>query len=277
MSLRWWSSCRSDSGRSRKVNEDAYLEMYDYGLWVVADGMGGHARGDLASRLIVDSFQAFPHPRSMDEFALLVRERLILANRGVKKLAVRLGSDRLMGSTVVAALVFRGECTCLWAGDSRAYLLREGRLEQITRDHNLAEELVQRGELTREEAARHPTANRVTRAVGTTGTLVLDEERRHLQDGDAVLLCTDGLNKELSDPEIEDVLDHYDCEEASQELVDLSLERGARDNVTVAVVRFEATTGSRDTAVEDTLINAPLFGRSKGTCNPVRPRSLSSP
>ncbi len=255
MSLRWWSSCRTDSGRVREVNEDAYLERYDVGLWLVADGMGGHSRGDLASRLIVDTLRGFPAPQSLEQFSQLVRTRLTLANGRVLELASRLGASRLMGSTVVALLVYKGKCACLWAGDSRAYLLRDGHLRQLTRDHSLAEQLVQRGEITREQVAHHPTASRITRAIGTQPRLRLDERRFELQDGDAILLCTDGLNKELSDQEIEGVLDSYDCDGASQELLDLSLERGARDNVTIAVIRFEATTGFGDTALDNTLHN----------------------
>jgi protein phosphatase len=255
MSLRWWSSCRTDGGRVREVNEDAYLEMYDLGLWLVADGMGGHTRGEVASQLIVDTLRGFPAPQSLEQFSQLVRTRLTLANGRVLELASRLGASRMMGSTVVALLVYKGKCACLWAGDSRAYLLRDGHLSQVTRDHSLAEQLVQRGELSREQVAHHPTASRITRAIGTQARLRLDERRFRLQDGDAILLCSDGLNKELSDQEIEGVLDGYDCDEASQELLDLSLERGARDNVTVAVIRFEATTGFGDTAMDNTLLD----------------------
>lgn len=255
MSYRWWSCCRTTTGRQRSVNEDAYLSLDEQGLWLVADGMGGHARGDVASRLIVEAFEGLVRPPSLDAFAQEVRARLALANQRMREEARRAGSDQLMGSTVVAFLTYKREWLCLWAGDSRAYLLRDGRLTQITRDHSVAEELVQRGELRREEAASHPSANRITRAVGTQDQLVVDQYRSVLRDGDAVLLCSDGLNKEVGDDEVATILDDYDCDEASRELVELTLERGARDNVTVAVIRFEATTGFGDHRPDDTAVN----------------------
>jgi serine/threonine protein phosphatase PrpC len=261
MSYRWWSCCRTTTGRQRSVNEDAYLGLDDVGLWLVADGMGGHARGDVASRLIVEAFEGLGRPHSIDDLASEVRARLALANQRLRAAALEGGSDQLMGSTVVAFLAHKREWMCLWAGDSRAYLLRDGRLLQITRDHSVAEELVRRGELRRDEAARHPSANRITRAVGTRDELIVDQYRSFLRDGDAVLLCSDGLNKEVGDDEVATVLEDYDCDEASRELVELTLERGARDNVTVAVIRFEATTGFGDRRPDDTAVNYALTER----------------
>ncbi len=255
MSYRWWSCCRTDRGRQRSLNEDAYLDLDDLGLWIVADGMGGHAKGDMASRLIVESFKDMDRPCSMDEFAALVKERIREANRQMREALLQADPTQLMGSTVVAFLVYRREWRCLWAGDSRAYLLRDGRLIQITRDHSLAQEMVERGELRPDEAAYHPLANRITRAIGTRSEPTLDEYRSVLRDGDTVLLCSDGLNKEVSDHEMAEILESYDCDEASRELVNLTLERGARDNVTVAVIRFEATTGFPNRAADDTAVN----------------------
>jgi len=261
MSYRWWSCCRTTTGRQRSVNEDAYLSLDDLGLWLVADGMGGHARGDVASRLIVEAFEGLARPQSLEDFAQEVKSRLAMANQRMRDEAHRAGSDQLMGSTVVAFLVYKREWMCLWAGDSRAYLLRDGRLTQVTRDHSVAEELVQRGELRRDEAASHPSANRITRAVGTQDQLVVDQYRSFLRDGDAVLLCSDGLNKEVGDDEVAAILDDYDCDEASEELVELTLERGARDNVTVAVIRFESTTGFGKHRPDDTAVNYGLTHR----------------
>jgi len=261
MSYRWWSCCRTTTGRRRKVNEDAYLSLDDVGLWLVADGMGGHSRGDMASRLIVEAFEGLGRPQSLEAFGQEVKARLGLANQRMRDEARKAGSDQLMGSTVVAFLVYKREWLCLWAGDSRAYLLRDGRLIQLTRDHSVAEELVRRGELRSDEAALHPSANRITRAVGTQDQLVVDQHRSFLRDGDAVLLCSDGLTKEVGDDEVATILEDYDCDEASEELLELTLERGARDNVTVAVIRFEATTGFGDHQPEDTAVNFGLDPR----------------
>jgi protein phosphatase len=263
MSYRWWSCCRTTTGRQRRINEDAYLSLDEVGLWLVADGMGGHARGDVASRLIVKAFEGLNRPHSLDDFASEVKARLALANQRMRDEAREGGCEQLMGSTVVAFLVYKREWMCLWAGDSRAYLLRDGRLRQITRDHSVAEELVQRGELRREQASSHPSANRITRAVGTQEQLAVDQYRSVLRDGDTVLLCSDGLTKEVSDDEVATILDDYDCDEASEELVELTLERGARDNVTVAVIRFEATTGFGDHRPDDTAVNYGLPDRPR--------------
>ena len=256
MSYRWWSCCRTDTGRQRRINEDAYLDMEDIGLWVVADGMGGHSKGDVASRIIVDSFNGLNKPASMNEFAFIVKRRLKQANN---RIIASVTPDQMMGSTVVAFLVYKRELRCIWAGDSRAYLMRDGRLTQISHDHNIAQEMVDRGELRQEEAAFHPSANRITRAIGTRNELVLDEYRSFLRDGDTVLLCSDGLNKEVSDSEVADILENNDCGDASSELIELTLERGARDNVTVAVIKFEATTGFRAEMPDDTAINYGAF------------------
>jgi len=261
MSYRWWSSCRTTTGRVRSVNEDAYLSLDDLGLWVVADGMGGHTRGDVASHLIVEACEGMTRPDSLDSFAREVKTRLAMANQLMRKKVSGAGFGQLMGSTVVAFLVYKREWMCLWAGDSRAYLLRDGQLAQISRDHSVAEELVQRGELRRDEANSHPSANRITRAVGAQDHLVLDQYRSYLRDGDAVLLCSDGLTKEVTDEEVAAILDDFDCEEASEELVELTLERGARDNVTVAVIHFEVTTGFGDRHEDDTVVNYGLMHR----------------
>ncbi len=240
MSLRWWSSCRTDTGKRRQVNEDAFLERPDLGLWLVADGMGGHDSGDVASRMVVSALNGLQPPLSMDEFGYAVKQRLYEADRRVQEEAARGGANRTMGSTVVVFLAFQNRGLCLWAGDSRAYLLRGGGLSQISRDHSVVEDMIERGELRREDADSHPAANLITRAIGAQENLVIDERPQDLRDGDTVLLCSDGLNKEVTDEEIADVLSRHDCEAASRALIELTLERGARDNVTVAVVRFQA-------------------------------------
>ncbi len=261
MSYRWWSSCLSDTGRRRRVNEDAYLNRDEIGLWVVADGMGGHFRGDIASRIIVDSLKDLARPQTIEEFAALVRERVKRANVSICHQVLDSDAGNIMGSTVVIFLVYNQEWLCLWAGDSRAYLLRDGKLIQVTRDHSVAQEMVDSGKLKQAEAVNHPAAHKITRAIGTRNALQLDENRSFLRDGDTVLLCSDGLNREVEDQELAEILDLYDCEEASRELVDLTLERGARDNVTVAVIKFEATTAFRNEIVDHTPVNYRHTGR----------------
>lgn len=258
MSYRWWSSCRTSAGRRRKVNEDAYLARPEVGLWVVADGMGGHTRGDIASRMVVDGCHNIKRADTMDEYVASVRSYLADVHRAVHQHATSQGPDVVMGTTVVAFIACRREYACLWAGDSRAYLLREGRLQQLTHDHNQLQELIDSGAISLTHAKLHPGANRITRAVGASDHLIVDENRGALRDGDTVLLCSDGLNLEVEDNELAAVLDDYDCDEASQELLDITLERGARDNVTLAVVRFEETTGTTHEPVDITAVNYTL-------------------
>lgn len=278
MSYRWWSSCRTTAGIRRSINEDAYLNLDAIGLWVVADGMGGHARGDVASRIVIDAVRDMDKCRSMDEFVVEVRRRLNWANRVMREEALHAGSGLVMGSTVVAFLVYKREWRCLWAGDSRAYLLRDGQLAQITHDHSVTQELIDSGQLSAAEAASHPAANRITRAVGAQPHLLLEETNGVLRDGDTILLCSDGLTKEVDDDELASVLDNFDCEEASRELVDLTLERGARDNVTVAVIQFEATTGFSERKPDDTVVNYGLTANSRQTAarHPVSARAAGT-
>ncbi len=264
MSYRWWSSCRTNVGRVRQINEDAFLDMGNIGLWLVADGMGGHARGDLASKIIIESFDGLKSPASLSEFAMDVRTRLKRAHRAVKVESSRVGGRQIMGSTVVALLVFKGRWLCMWVGDSRAYLLREHRLIQITKDHSIAQELVDLGKLGKNEMDTHPYANHITRAIGANPELVLDERSSKLHDGDIFLLCSDGLTKELSEPEISGVIRNYDTELATQELIDLSLEHGGRDNITVALVNFEETTGFSEPITDDTAINYEIVRNNLG-------------
>jgi protein phosphatase len=267
MSYRWWSSCKTNTGRVRQVNEDAFLELGDCGLWIVADGMGGHARGDVASRLIIEAFSGLERPSSIMEFSADVRDRLKLAHHRVKQESNRTGSQQIIGSTVVVLLVFKRQWLCLWAGDSRAYLLRNGALQRITKDHSVAQELVDMGKLGIEEVEGHPCANHITRAVGANHELVLDERSSELRDGDAILLCSDGLNKELSESEITAILESYDCNDATRELIDLSLEHGGRDNVTVALVRFEEITGVIEPASDDTAVNYQILQNNLGAAD----------
>ena len=237
--LQWHSSARSDVGRVRKINEDAYLDSGGIGLWVVADGMGGHAAGDLASGSIVAALADVAASDSLSQLVDAVEERLVNVNQALRDEAVR-REGQMIGSTVVALLAWRRHCICLWAGDSRIYRLRAGRLEQLTRDHSQVEEMIEQGELRREEAASHPAANVITRAVGADDELFLDLALYDLQADDRFLLCSDGLYKEVADEEFAIHLATHDVEPASQALLNLALERGARDNVTVIVVQVSA-------------------------------------
>ncbi|MDR6410200.1 PP2C family protein-serine/threonine phosphatase [Paraburkholderia terricola] len=236
--FRWTSSARSDAGRIREINEDACLDQPELGRWAVADGMGGHAVGDLASRLVIDSLSRLAPPLSMKSFVADARTRLQKANRQLREEAARRQVQRI-GSTVVVLLACDRFCAYVWAGDSRLYLYREGRLRQLTRDHSQVEALKSLGVITDEEARHHPAQHMITRAVGATDLLELDDDVIEVADGDVFLLCSDGLSNEVSDDEMLAVLTAAACENACEELVDLALARGGRDNITAVVVRAE--------------------------------------
>jgi serine/threonine protein phosphatase PrpC len=234
----WSSAGRSHVGMVRAINEDACLAMPELGLWAVADGMGGHEAGDIASQMIVEALQQTPVPPNWPDFLHSVREALYDVNRRLREESAQRYQHRTIGSTVVVLLAHGDQCACLWVGDSRIYRFRDGQLEQLTRDHSHVQELVDQGLLSPEEAHRHPLANVITRAVGSSDDLQVDEVTHELQVGDVFLLCSDGLNKTVNDEEIARLLAHSNnnCQEAVKAFIHLALMRDASDNVTTVVV-----------------------------------------
>ncbi|CAD6557327.1 PP2C family protein-serine/threonine phosphatase [Paraburkholderia metrosideri] len=244
--FRWTSSARSDAGRVREINEDACLDQPGTGRWAVADGMGGHAVGDLASRLVIDALSRIASPVSIKTLIADARARLQAANQQLRDEAARRQVQRI-GSTVVVLLACDRFCGYLWAGDSRIYLYRGGQLRQLTRDHSQVEQLKSLGVITDEEARHHPAQHMITRAVGATDVLDLDDDAIEVADGDIFLLCSDGLSNELSDDEMIAVLSSAERESVSEELVELALARGGRDNITAVVVQAEDLNGADKT------------------------------
>lgn len=236
--FRWTSAARTHPGRLRRLNEDAGLEQPERGMWAVADGMGGHAFGDFASLQVIDSLGKLPETDNLADFAAEAAYGLQTVNRQLRAEAASHGVP-VIGSTVVALFARDGRCRYLWAGDSRLYLCRNGQLSRLTRDHSQVEQLKARGSLTAEEAAEHPARNLLVRAVGATDLLELDEGAIDVADGDIFLLCSDGLNNEVDDEEIRAALLSGDCRQASENLIDLALEHGGRDNITAVVVHAE--------------------------------------
>ena len=195
--FRWLSACLTDVGKVRVLNEDACLELPQAGVWVVADGMGGHDAGELASGMIVDTLRTLSPAPGMNQLLDEVEERLLDVNTRLVREAALRGRNVTIGSTVVVLLACHSQCVCLWAGDSRVYRLRDGRLTRLTRDHSQVEEWVEQGHMLREDAENHPGANIITRAVGADDALHLDSEFHDLRHRDRFLLCSDGLYKEL--------------------------------------------------------------------------------
>ena len=233
--FRWQSSAITDVGKVRKLNEDSILERCDDGLWVVADGMGGHSAGDLASQLIVNSLARLDAGGALPDFVERVEEAV--QNVNDRLFAVANAHNQTSGSTVVMLLTSGSHAVVIWAGDSRCYLLRHGQLRQLTTDHTQIELFIAKGLLTRAEAAGHPSGNMVTRAVGVTDSLLLEMDLLELHDDDCFLLCSDGLDKHLKDDEIALQLQGSDPATVARSLIDLTLARGAMDNVSVCVVK----------------------------------------
>ncbi|MEM7407743.1 MAG: protein phosphatase 2C domain-containing protein, partial [Pseudomonadota bacterium] len=219
------------------------IKRADIGLWAVADGMGGHAAGDLASGKIVEQLQQIPDHEKLSALVADVENRLTSVNDELRDIAAQQNMSTV-GSTV-AALVIRGRFgMCLWVGDSRVYRVRTGGIEQLTQDHAFVEDLVEKGILSREAAANHPQSNLVTRAVGAQDGLKLDLEIFELHDNDIFVLCSDGLDKEVSEDEIAELAAKEESDRLSDELVELALRRGARDNVTVVTVTVKDGTAT---------------------------------
>ena len=226
----------SHVGMVRKINEDACLELTWDGLWAVADGMGGHAAGDYVSSLAVDSLRQLPLIDGLDDFTQALRDTLARVNRAVREETLRRGVA-MMGSTVVILAARGDRAVGLWAGDSRLYRLRDGRIERLSHDHSYVQELQDSGLLNEAEARVHPRGNIVTRAIGVEDQLKLQAVDVQVQPGDTYLLCSDGLNKTAEDHEIADVLGHADPYQVVRSLVHLGLTRGAPDNITAVVVK----------------------------------------
>jgi serine/threonine protein phosphatase Stp1 len=235
-SPRWRSVARTDTGLVRGHNEDSFVDRPAAGVWAVADGMGGHSRGEVASGRIREALEGLEHGGDLEAGVAAARGALLAVHQGLR--AEGADGGRAAGSTVVALLAAGDRFACCWAGDSRLYRLREGRLERLTRDHSLVEDLVASGVLAPAAARTHPLAHRITRAVGAVeGPLELDVATGALAAGDLFLLCSDGLHGVLPDAAIALPLRAFaDLGRAADVLVEATRRAGAPDNVTVVLV-----------------------------------------
>ncbi|QCP49921.1 serine/threonine-protein phosphatase [Trinickia violacea] len=248
----WTSASRTDVGLVRAINEDACLDLPAHGIWAVADGMGGHSAGDVASRMIVDALAAIVVPPNLADFVASARAELQRVNRTLRDEAAA-RRVRTIGSTVAALIASGSQCGLLWAGDSRIYLYRRAQLRQLSRDHSQVEELKAQGYLTAEEAVDHPAHHLITRAVGAADWLELDEQRVEINDGDMFLLCSDGLSNEVDETGIVSALAGGDCRQATEALVEMALQEGGRDNISAIVIRADDPY-----AADKTLVNPAL-------------------
>jgi protein phosphatase len=238
MTMHYQSAGRTDVGKVRRHNEDAILVRDDAGLWVVADGLGGHTAGDYASGLIVERLGALPRNGSVFDFVESIEDTLAGINADLRQVAAQRRVD-IIGSTVVLLVHDRDFMLCGWVGDSRLYCFEDGRLSQLSRDHvhGAKEDVTQFGGGA---AAPQPGAGVLTRAVGAEETLFIDWVVAGNRPGTQFVLCSDGVNKEMSDAEIDAACRRNQPPQALLgELFDVSLNRAARDNVSAVVVRLQ--------------------------------------
>lgn len=230
----------TDVGLVRKENEDCCLVSAERGLFVVADGMGGHAGGQVASEMTVKIIdQMVRPPYSDDNRGQMLKNVLLEANRHV----YNRGQDPElygMGTTVTAVILQENMFHIAHIGDSRAYLYRNGRLALLTQDHSLVNEMLLQGSLTEEEAQNHPQRNILTRALGTQSNPKIDLQAFAGETGDLILLCTDGLYNHVSDSELTLILKENEAhgDQAVRNMLDLALNRGGADNITIVLVEI---------------------------------------
>lgn len=236
----WTSYGLTVVGNKRQHNEDALLDCPAQGLWVVADGMGGHQSGDVASRMVVDTLSVLEMPATLEDRIETVCRKLHDINQELCRFATGIQQGSIVGTTVVALLAKDAECGAIWAGDSRLYQLRRGAFRQITRDHTLIDELMDSGLMSRDVAGQQVGANVITRAVGGQQSLALDVIRFQAESGDRYLLCSDGLDKELTEDEIAEAMSAGNCRSVAETLINKALSRSGRDNITVIVSEFGA-------------------------------------
>jgi len=237
--LKFLSVGRTDVGCVRKLNEDAFLDRPDLGLWAVADGMGGHEAGEIASATVIEELGGVSSFRSAYAYRHAVCSALHEANARLRGRGDQLGAG-ICGSTVAALLVHQGHYACVWAGDSRVYLYRDGEMRRLTRDHSVVQRMVDAGELSDAQARVHQSSHVITRAVGAAATLELECIHGSVRAGDRFLLCSDGLSGLVSDGEIAAFLRRPPLESSVDKMIGAALARAAPDNVTAVLVAAES-------------------------------------
>ncbi|WP_248750003.1 PP2C family serine/threonine-protein phosphatase [Pseudomonas sp. MWU15-20650] len=235
----WRSAGRTQRGLARLRNEDAFIDCPQRGCWAVADGMGGHRQGDLASQWVVSSLASLPARGSLDQRVNAARQRLQGVNQQLVRGQPAPGEkgDTTMGSTVVALLLEDGRAACIWAGDSRCYLWRGQSLYQLSRDHSLQQRLLDERRLSVAQARAHPGARALTRAIGAPSPLHLEVLELSTRPGDVFLLCSDGLYQALSHVELGQALSMAAPQQAVERLFARALRRPPPDDLTAVVVQ----------------------------------------
>jgi serine/threonine protein phosphatase PrpC len=219
----------------RLHNEDNYVVLPEIGVWAVADGMGGHESGALASRIVSEALGSIGNPVSAPDLLARLEDRILRANATLRRIAED-HENTVIGSTVAVLLVFEPYYAVVWSGDSRVYLVRNGTILQLSRDHSEVQELIDQGVLTPDDAKAWPRRNVITRALGVHDVPELDSNHGVVVPGDRFVICSDGLTVHVKDDEILKHVDRASAQTACNELLSLALGRGGTDNVTVVVL-----------------------------------------
>ncbi|MBN2381477.1 Stp1/IreP family PP2C-type Ser/Thr phosphatase [bacterium] len=247
-------SAKTDLGRKRNLNEDNYSILANRNLFVVADGMGGHAAGEVASKIAVETMKEFitvanqdeeitwPFDINLDlpEEANQLETAIKLANNRIYQTALEQQKLEGMGTTIVSLFYNNGIAYIGHVGDSRAYLIRESRIKPLTFDHSWVNVQVMLGEISKDEARNHPMKNIITRALGTKENVEVDLQTERVRNGDIIILCSDGLSGLIEDEMMKEVIleNENDLDQAAERLIQLANENGGDDNITLILVKF---------------------------------------
>lgn len=234
--LKFETGAGTHVGKVRNVNEDALAACPEFGVWAVADGLGGYEAGDIASRIVVDAVESIGPSVSADDQLVRFQDRMMRSNDDIRRVAEDRGGA-FMGATVAGLLIFDRQYACVWSGDSRIYRVRNGKIEQLSHDHSEVQELIDRGVLTEEEGRDWPRRNVITRAVGVFEDPGLEIAKGDIESGDIYVLCSDGLTGHVENDEIRETVENSRAQAACDTLIETTLARGAKDNVTIIVIR----------------------------------------
>jgi serine/threonine protein phosphatase PrpC len=229
------TAAASHVGLVRTVNEDTLLQRPDIGLWAIADGMGGHGGGDVASKAVINALDTIRRADTAAQLLAQFEHRIVRVNAEVRAFGRARGMGSI-GTTLASVLIRPPHYASLWCGDSRVYLWRAGALSRVSHDHSEVQDLLDRGLLSAEEARSWPHRNVITRAIGVAVEAEVDMREGQVVADDRFLICSDGLTNHVEDSEIAIALGANEPQKACSDLIDLTLKRGARDNVSLIIV-----------------------------------------
>lgn len=240
------SSVKTDIGRHRSRNEDAFYlpSKAQPSLYIVADGMGGHRGGQVASKMAVDEVSKYinnniKNPENKSAINKIIKEAILIANKKILDFSLKNADLSGMGTTITLALFIDSHIYIGHVGDSRIYIVRDGKMKQLTRDHSVVWELMEEGRLTLDETRTHPMKNVITKALGTDEMLEPDLLNYEILPGDIVVLCSDGLTNMLSDNIIREIVLELNPEDAAIKLINEANRCGGFDNITVGIIRVD--------------------------------------